>query len=395
MSFFKWSKTANNNATADATINWAEGQAPSTVNDSARAMMAAAAKYRDDVAGTITTGGTSTAYTVTSNQLFDSLANMSGKTIAFVPHATNGATVTLNVDGLGAKPLRSAPGVELPAGVLIQGTPYGAIYNNAAAEWILQGFYGAGDYSIPLAAGMAFFGTSAPNSKFAFPFGQPLSRTTYAALHALFASAGYPYGSGDGSTTFNLPDLRGRGLFGKDDMGGSAANRITAGGSGITGTALGAAGGAETHTLTAAQLASHTHANVLTDLGHTHNVNATTSGASVDHTHAFSGTTSGQSADHTHFYGKDSGTASGGGGGTINGQSPGNAYATTGASNDHTHSYSGTTGGHSADHTHNFNVTSGSNQQVPMSLTNAAAGSGNAHNNMPPTMMVNFIMRVL
>jgi microcystin-dependent protein len=389
MSFFKWSKTANNNATADATINWAEGQAPSTVNDSARAMMAAAAKYRDDVAGTITTGGTSTAYTVTSNQLFDSLANMSGKTIAFVPHATNGATVTLNVDGLGAKPLRSAPGVELPAGVLIQGTPYGAVYNNAAAEWILQGFYGAGDYSIPLAAGMAFFGTSAPNSKFAFPFGQALSRTTYAALHALFASAGYPYGSGDGSTTFNLPDLRGRGLFGKDDMGGSAANRITAGGSGITGTALGAAGGAETHTLTAAQLASHTHANVLSDLGHTHN--GTTGGASADHTHTFSGTTSTESADHTHGYGGPGGGFTGGGGGIT--AAANNQGSTAGVSASHTHNYSGTTSGISADHTHSF-ITS-SNLAVPMSLTNAAAGSGNAHNNMPPTMMVNFIMRVL
>ena len=42
MSFWKWSRTAANNATADGSINWAEGQAPSTVNDSARAMMATA-----------------------------------------------------------------------------------------------------------------------------------------------------------------------------------------------------------------------------------------------------------------------------------------------------------------------------------------------------------------
>ena len=58
MSFWKWSRTAANNATADGSINWAEGQAPSTVNDSARAMMAAASKYRDDVAGAIATAGT-------------------------------------------------------------------------------------------------------------------------------------------------------------------------------------------------------------------------------------------------------------------------------------------------------------------------------------------------
>src|SRR5882672_4724954 len=134
MPVWKWSKIASSNASADSTINWAEGQAPSSVNDSARAEMAAVAKWRDDISGTITTGGSSTAYTVASNSTYDTLANMNGAMIAFVPHATSGATVTLNVDGLGAKPLRSAPSVELPAGVLIQGTPYVATYVNATAE---------------------------------------------------------------------------------------------------------------------------------------------------------------------------------------------------------------------------------------------------------------------
>lgn len=43
MGLWQWSTTAANNATADPSINWQEGQAPSTVNDSARAMMAAIA----------------------------------------------------------------------------------------------------------------------------------------------------------------------------------------------------------------------------------------------------------------------------------------------------------------------------------------------------------------
>src|SRR2546430_705143 len=53
MPLYKWSKTAANNATADSTINWAEGMAPSAVNDSARAEMAAVAKWRDDISGTL------------------------------------------------------------------------------------------------------------------------------------------------------------------------------------------------------------------------------------------------------------------------------------------------------------------------------------------------------
>jgi hypothetical protein len=64
MTLYKWSQTASADATADSTINWAEGQAPSSVNDSARAMMAATAKYRDDIAGAIVTTGSSTAYAV-------------------------------------------------------------------------------------------------------------------------------------------------------------------------------------------------------------------------------------------------------------------------------------------------------------------------------------------
>src|SRR6201999_1395576 len=153
MTLYKWSQTAAADATADSTINWAEGQAPSSVNDSARAMMAATAKYRDDIAGAIVTSGTSTAYAVSSYQVFDTLAHLGGQMIAFTPHTTNGSTVTLDVDFLGAKPLRSAPGVELLAAPIIQGTPYIAVYNNSDAAFYLQGFFG-NPYNIPLGTGM-------------------------------------------------------------------------------------------------------------------------------------------------------------------------------------------------------------------------------------------------
>ncbi len=260
MTLYKWLQTASADATANSTINWAEGQSPSSVNDSARAMMAATAKYRDDIGGAIVTGGTSTAYTMSSFQTFDSLAHMNGTMLAFTPHATSGAIVTLNVDGLGAKPLRSSPSVELLAGTLIQGTPYVATYSNSDAVWYLRSFYG-NPYNVPLAGGMDFWGTTVPNSSFAFPAGQAISRTTYSALFAIMSTT---YGAGDGSTTFNLPDKTGR----ISVMREASATRLTSTYFGGNSTAMGSVGGSESHTLTTAEMPVHNHG--VTDPGHAH-----------------------------------------------------------------------------------------------------------------------------
>lgn len=111
--------------------------------------------------------------------------------------------------------------------------------------------------AVPVGAGMDWWGSSAPTG-WIFAYGQAISRSTYSALFALY---GTTYGSGDGSTTFNVPDKRGRASFGKDDMGGSAANRLTNSATGgINGSALGNSGGEQAHVLTVAELAAHTHA---------------------------------------------------------------------------------------------------------------------------------------
>jgi microcystin-dependent protein len=259
MAFFSWSRTANSNASADATINWAEGQPPSSVNDSARAMMARTAEYRDDIAGITATTGTSTAYAFTSFQVFTSLANMNNSKIVFVPHATNTGACTLNVDGLGAWALRSASGADIPSGTLLASTPYAATFYSGSNQWILHGFYG-NPYNIPIGGGMTFFGSTAPNSSFVFPTGQAISRSTYSTLFGIVSTV---FGVGDGSTTFNLPDLRGRVPLIADDMGGSAAGRST-------GFSLGITGGAQSHSITTAEMPAHTHVNTLTDPGHLH-----------------------------------------------------------------------------------------------------------------------------
>lgn len=75
---------------------------------------------------------------------------------------------------------------------------------------------------VPTASVQAFAGSTAP-SGWLLCAGQAVSRSTYADL---FAAIGTTYGAGDGSTTFGLPDLRGRVIAGEDDMGGTAANRL-------------------------------------------------------------------------------------------------------------------------------------------------------------------------
>ncbi|WP_342711499.1 tail fiber protein [Bradyrhizobium sp. B124] len=251
MTFWKWSKTAGANATADSTCPFPEGMAPSALNDGTRGMMAAAAKYRDDISGAIVTTGSATAYVISSNQGFDTLAHMDGAMIAFTPHATNTAgPVTLNVDGLGVQPLRTAPGAELLSGVLIQGTPYVAFYRNADNAFYLRGLYG-NPYNVPLAAGMDYWGFSTPNSSFAFPVGQAISRTTYSAL---FAMVGTTFGVGDGSTTFNLPDKRGRASVAAD----GGAGRIS--GAAFNYVGLSGVGGSQTQTLNTSNLPPYTPA---------------------------------------------------------------------------------------------------------------------------------------
>jgi microcystin-dependent protein len=75
----------------------------------------------------------------------------------------------------------------------------------------------------------------------------------------LFDAIGTTYGSGT-ATTFNVPDLRGRVIAGLDNMGSfGTAGRLTTAGSGLNGTNLGGSGGFETHTLSTAEMPSHTH----------------------------------------------------------------------------------------------------------------------------------------
>jgi len=83
--------------------------------------------------------------------------------------------------------------------------------------------------------------------------GSAVSRTTYPGL---FAEIGTTYGSGDGSSTFNLPDIRGR----KRIMVDGSANRVTSASTGgANADTLGGTGGAQTHTLSISEIPAHDH----------------------------------------------------------------------------------------------------------------------------------------
>jgi microcystin-dependent protein len=110
-------------------------------------------------------------------------------------------------------------------------------------------------YSMPSGAVTPYAGSSAPTG-FLLCDGSAISRTTYSGL---FTAISTTYGTGDGSSTFNIPDLRGRVVAGQDDMGGSSANRLTDQTGGLNGDTLGDTGGSETHTLSTAQMPAHTH----------------------------------------------------------------------------------------------------------------------------------------
>ena len=186
--------------------------------------------------------------------------------------------------------------------------------------------------SIPVGIITDFAGTTAPEG-WLLCYGQAISRTTY---NLLFDCIGITYGAGDSVSTFNVPDLRGMVTAGKDNMGGTASGRLS--NTYLSASVLNSGGGAEAHTLTEAQLASHAH--------------------------MFTGGTFAASSVAISGYYVNSG------GGPI-----------------------GETGG--VGFTPNVPTTFGGSVQTPVSGPTDYRGSNNAHLNLQPTRILNKIIRYL
>jgi microcystin-dependent protein len=246
----------------------------------------------------------------------------------------------------------------------------------------------------PPGAILPYAGATAP-SGFLLCDGSAVSRTEYAAL---FAVCGTTFGAGDGSTTFNVPDLRGRVPVGVD----GSAGRLSAN------DALGNTAGAETHALSSAELAAHTHAvgtfAVGNEAAHTHGTGTYAVGNEAAHTHGATGLTISGGA-HTHSASGDratNNTATGAGGviTTLSANNAGNQDALTtteyvgGSPATHTHTVGGNTAAGSS-HTHSLSGSSaaGSSHTHALTGSSASTGSGTAHNNLQPYQITQYLIK--
>lgn len=225
-------------------------------------------QYNSDVdtagglAAAITAAGTTpTTYTILTDQVITS-------------NLTVPATVTLDI-AQGGK-VSPASGVTVTINGYVISPPRRWIYGSGTVTITTypqeQAWYGNNEridvYDLKVATLVgeikAWAGASPP-AGWLLCYGQAVSRSTYSALYNV---VGDTYGTGDGSTTFNVPDLRGRTLIGIDTMGGSAASRIAAA------TTLGYSAGVETHlhttgdfTLTSNEMPAHTHVGMVNTAG--------------------------------------------------------------------------------------------------------------------------------
>lgn len=223
--------------------------------------MARSADWRDDISGALTTGGTSTAYTLTTNASLSgnglcpsSTTPPDGTMIGIRASVANGTAAGMTVDSCVSYPLQSPAGTALPAGTLIAATPYRMQFNLANLSWVIEGLTG-NPYSVPLGGLLASTSTTVPNSNFILPAGQCISTTTYAAY---WVQQGSPASGGCAGGQFAVIDLRGRVPAALDNLNGSAANRLTSSstGCGTAFTSVGAvcANGTEGYALIAAQI---------------------------------------------------------------------------------------------------------------------------------------------
>lgn len=124
-----WSVTPGSNASADSNINWAEGQLGPTVNNSARAMMAALRAYANTIGGGVTYAGSSNAYTITNDSVGAWASLVAPRLIMLKANHTCTGAATVAVDGLTATAIKKGGSTALSSGDIQSGAFYMLAYD--------------------------------------------------------------------------------------------------------------------------------------------------------------------------------------------------------------------------------------------------------------------------
>jgi microcystin-dependent protein len=186
-----------------------------------------------------------------------------GTTITITQHnapledIASGMTARLMRSGVAPMtgPLQLADGSRAEPSLTLASSPLNGLYAHESGAMAMVGVVGA----TPVGSIMDFAGTTAPTA-WLLCYGQAVSRTTYAVLFSVIGTA---FGVGDGSTTFNVPDCRGRNAVGKLDMGGVAGTAIDTTTYGANPATLGALGGVKNTTIAQANFPAMTWPNTL------------------------------------------------------------------------------------------------------------------------------------
>lgn len=145
MSMSQWSTTAANNASGVTSVNWAEGQAPSTVNDSARQVMADVANWYGQNVSNLGLASVSGTNTITATGPAAMAAYALNQVFIFIPAATNTGATTLNITPSGASALGAknvfANGAACSGGEIVINVPVAVFYDGTQFNIINPSLY--------------------------------------------------------------------------------------------------------------------------------------------------------------------------------------------------------------------------------------------------------------
>ncbi|WP_019224122.1 phage tail protein [Bartonella rattaustraliani] len=221
---YDWSLRASDNARVDTLINWSEGQPPSTVNNSARAMMQRFREYLSDVGGAlegIVAVDHSQQTTLISLQTKSKFSEYKNDILVrFKAKGKNVGTTSVSLNSLPSKSVykisETGVAVLLEGGEIQTGCIYTLVYDEELSCWHLLNptpLSRREEMSLYPPGFIGTFAMQAMPSGWLLCDGGAYSRSVYSDL---FSAIGTTWGSGDGASTFNIPDLRGVFLRGFD-----------------------------------------------------------------------------------------------------------------------------------------------------------------------------------